>query len=545
VRDNFLAKTKRTLAARVGYHCSNPSCICSTSGPALEQDRRVDIGVAAHIAAAEKGGKRYDLNMSSAERSSGANGIWLCQSCSKLIDSDEHRYSIEVLHQWKRDAVQRAQDSIAGGRALGLIKPEPALDTVDEDFLRGLDLPSADAVDTVAVRLRTATEADVQAFRAALGRPERTLPLTFRPQKSAAPNVTLESVARLTALAAPISVLGPGGTGKSTTLVQLAERLIAEEGLIPVLVPLGEWSDRQDDFFNSILRGNAFGAFRRQHLMQLAYHGRLVLLLDGWNELTPEARLRATHDVTALRRDYPQVGFVISSRQALPIAGPVIEIEALSHDQQMELAQAVCGQEGLNLVDRAWRTDGIRELVGVPLYLNALLGLPPGAPFPETKEAVLRMFVEHNEVAPERIERLRRDTVGQHTAMLVGLAVEATQNANTVVSDTDANRIISHVVRVLADDGQIQIGGAPQPRDIVNGLVSAHLLMRAVGIDGSVRFQHQLFQEWYAAEEVEALMVSAAAGGADARRRLREEILNWPSWEESILFACDRPFARR
>jgi hypothetical protein len=119
MRDEFSAKTIRTLAARVGYHCSNPACICSTSGPALNEQRTVNIGVGAHIAAASKGGKRYDLNMSPAERSSGANGIWLCQSCSKLIDSDEQRYAAPLLHQWKKDAVQRALDAIAGGHPLG------------------------------------------------------------------------------------------------------------------------------------------------------------------------------------------------------------------------------------------------------------------------------------------------------------------------------------------------------------------------------------------------------------------------------------------
>jgi hypothetical protein len=67
--------------------------------------------------------------------------------------------------------------------------------------------------------------------------------------------------------------------------------------------------------------------------MQLAYHGRLALLLDGWNELTPEARLRATNDLGALQRDYPQLGFVISTRrQGSPLAGPVVTIEALSQD---------------------------------------------------------------------------------------------------------------------------------------------------------------------------------------------------------------------
>jgi hypothetical protein len=116
--------------------------------------------------------------------------------------------------------------------------------------------------------------------------------------------------------------------------------------------------------------------------------------------------------------------------------------------------------------------------------------------------------------------------------------VEANRAANTVISDSNANRAISRIVMRLSEDGQI--GAAPQPRDIVDSLVAAHLLVRATGTDGAVSFQHQLFQEWYAAAEVEKLMLQAAAGDGEARKRLREEILNWPSWEESILFACDR-----
>ena len=541
MRDDFSAKTIRTLAARVGYHCSNPTCLCSTSGPALDEERSVNIGVGAHITAAAEGGKRYDPGRSPAERSSGANGIWLCQSCSKLIDSDDARYTVAVLHQWKNDAIQRALDVIAGGRPLGPVKPSATLDAADEDFLRGLDLPSADAVDAVFARLRTATQTDIQAFRSARGRPARTIALTLRLDGSAAPQVTLESMARMTALAQPISIVAPGGTGKSTTLVQLAECMSAQDGPIPVLMPLGEWSDRQEDFFDFILRRNAFGAFRRQHLMQLAYHGRLALLLDGWNELTPEARLRATNDLTALQRDYSQLEVVISSRrQSLPVVGPVVAIEALSQDQQMELAHAMRGQEGVQLVDRAWRTPGVRELVGNPLYLKALLTLPPGGAFPETKEAVLRMFVQHNEIAPDKVERLQRDTLGQHTVMLTGLAVRANRSSNTVISDSNANRTISTIIRRLSEDGQIQSGGTPQPRAIVDSLVDAHLLVRSAGVDGAVSFQHQLFQEWYAAAEVEDLMGRSAAGDTDARKRMREEVLDKPSWEELILFACDR-----
>ena len=103
------------------------------------------------------------------------------------------------------------------------------------------------------------------------------------------------------------------------------------------------------------------------------YHGRLALLLDGWNELTPQARLRATRDIGALQRDYPLLGLVITTRlPAPPVTGPTITIEPLSQGQQIELARAVRGQDGENLVDRAWRTSGVSELMGIPLYLSAL-----------------------------------------------------------------------------------------------------------------------------------------------------------------------------
>jgi hypothetical protein len=107
-RDDFTDKTKDRLAKRVGYRCSNPGCRRPTCGASQKPDGYVSIGVAAHILAAASGGKRYDKSMSTRERKSILNGIWLCQSCSKLIDSDELRYPKELLYQWKHDAEAEA-----------------------------------------------------------------------------------------------------------------------------------------------------------------------------------------------------------------------------------------------------------------------------------------------------------------------------------------------------------------------------------------------------------------------------------------------------
>ena len=88
-RDEFSTTTKETLAKRVGYRCANPNCRKLTCGPCEDENKAINIGVAAHITAASPGGPRYDETLTSEERKSINNGIWLCQSCAKLIDDDE------------------------------------------------------------------------------------------------------------------------------------------------------------------------------------------------------------------------------------------------------------------------------------------------------------------------------------------------------------------------------------------------------------------------------------------------------------------------
>ncbi len=103
-RDNFSEATKELLAKRVAYRCSNPACARVTVGPSSVENEIVNLGVAAHIAAASEGGPRYDQSLSAAERASIQNGIWLCQSCAALIDRDVEMYPVPLLRQWKQEA---------------------------------------------------------------------------------------------------------------------------------------------------------------------------------------------------------------------------------------------------------------------------------------------------------------------------------------------------------------------------------------------------------------------------------------------------------
>lgn len=114
MRKKFPQVTKETLAKRVAYRCSNPTCGALTSGPHTDSNRHVNVGVASHITAASPGGPRYDSTLTSHQRSLIDNAIWLCQVCGKLIDNDPTKYTISSLSQWKVAAEQKAARELAG-----------------------------------------------------------------------------------------------------------------------------------------------------------------------------------------------------------------------------------------------------------------------------------------------------------------------------------------------------------------------------------------------------------------------------------------------
>ena len=112
-RDDFKAHVVRTIAQRAGYRCANQTCLRPTIGPD-GSDKSASIGVAAHITAAAERGPRYDATLTADERASAENGIWLCQTCSRLIDSDESSHSPDQLREWKEFSEMRAYLGIRG-----------------------------------------------------------------------------------------------------------------------------------------------------------------------------------------------------------------------------------------------------------------------------------------------------------------------------------------------------------------------------------------------------------------------------------------------
>lgn len=125
MRDDFSREDKERLAKRAGFRCSAPHCGVSCVGPSDESvSAYSSIGRAAHITAASPKGPRFDPLMTTTERSSIDNGIWLCASDAALVDTNVAMYTIDVLRAWKREHEARVASTI--GRVPGLIEAREA-----------------------------------------------------------------------------------------------------------------------------------------------------------------------------------------------------------------------------------------------------------------------------------------------------------------------------------------------------------------------------------------------------------------------------------
>lgn len=111
-RDDFTKRVIRTLREQVSYRCSNPECRIVTAAPGTNKEGVNRVGQAAHITAASPEGPRYNSQMTSEERASADNGIWLCNICAKKIDNSDEEYSVELLRDWKSKALEKAKKEL-------------------------------------------------------------------------------------------------------------------------------------------------------------------------------------------------------------------------------------------------------------------------------------------------------------------------------------------------------------------------------------------------------------------------------------------------
>lgn len=105
MRDDFPTEVIRICKMQAAFICSRPECRRLTVAPSINDEMSIQYnGKVAHISAASPGGPRYNEQMTSEQRKSISNAIFLCSSCADLIDKNNGvDYNINTIEGWKKD----------------------------------------------------------------------------------------------------------------------------------------------------------------------------------------------------------------------------------------------------------------------------------------------------------------------------------------------------------------------------------------------------------------------------------------------------------
>ena len=107
----------------------------------------------------------------------------------------------------------------------------------------------------------------------------------------------------------------PAGSGKTTTLVQFARRVLSAGGL-PFLVDLPEWVSSHRNILAYIADYPAFGARDLDASLLSKLRGKQppAFLLNGWNEVSLANAGAADAALRDLERSFPAATIVVTTR---------------------------------------------------------------------------------------------------------------------------------------------------------------------------------------------------------------------------------------
>lgn len=107
-------KTRKMLWGRAANHCAFTACRRELVIDATETDDESLIGEECHIVAESPDGPRGDSPLTLEQRDKYGNLVLLCAVHHKVVDDQPGQYTVEHLHQMKKDHENWVKDSLGG-----------------------------------------------------------------------------------------------------------------------------------------------------------------------------------------------------------------------------------------------------------------------------------------------------------------------------------------------------------------------------------------------------------------------------------------------
>jgi energy-coupling factor transporter ATP-binding protein EcfA2 len=330
----------------------------------------------------------------------------------------------------------------------------------------------------------------------------------------------------------------PAGSGKSTTLVQLA-RHVLDAGGLAFLVDLPDWIRSGKEFFSYVAARPQFASRDVDATVLSKLRGAQppIFLLNGWNEVPVVRAEAADAALRELDRSFGAAIVVVATRRhsLVPqLRGSFrLALSPLGRAQRDEYLRLALGDSAHYLRQKLNNSQVLDSITRTPLFLAEVVDIyRSGKDIPPTKMGVLAAVMDAIEQSPEHQVALQQVPLRGHAReYLRAFSMEMTARGETSIVKKDALRLIGSVSDRL--HAAKQIGETPDPREVLDELTKRHVLVPAE--DGSFRFQHQQFQEFFAAGGLRAHLdglVSAKDSIED--RNFLVSYVNEPRWGESL-----------
>ena len=337
----------------------------------------------------------------------------------------------------------------------------------------------------------------------------------------------------------------PAGRGKTTTLTLLAGRRTAASGTA-FLVDLPGWVSSRLTILEFIARSPSFQArgIGAATLAQAQASEHFAFLLNGWNEITESNSIQAVEALRELERSFPAAGIIVATRThhiAPPLPGAVrLRLLLLTRRQRDGYLRARLGDRARLLGSQLDADSVLDEVTRTPLILSGVTSVfEAGAPIPNTKIGVLGAIIRLIEESPEHSAHLITPPLsGRQHDYLGELAMQMTPRGSVSVADSDARAIVHAVASRLRDERQII--ALPEPAAVLAALCAHHVLERIEYPAVEYRFEHQQFQEHYAAVDIKRRLLQLMERNVDAQRRdFTATYVNAPAWAEPLRMVAE------
>ena len=351
--------------------------------------------------------------------------------------------------------------------------------------------------------------------------------------------LSLERIHKMLLQNGRVVLEGPAGRGKTTTLIQLAQRECTAG--TPFLVDLPAWTSwrRGSGILEFIARMPAFLAedLSASDLARVQQTEPFLLLLNGWNEIAESSTARADLALRELERDFANAGIIVATRThhvTPPLPGAArLRLMPTRREQRSAYVEARLGAKGTELIRRIEADPALEELTRTPFILSEVVSLTEaGLGVPSTKMGILDQVSRLQEQREEHANALKGAPIfGRQTDYLTALANEMTRRGSVELPEARARAIVAAVSRELADSGQIEQAGAPT---VLATLTAHHVLERVDYPETAFRFDHQQLQEYFAALDLREQLLDLNGDDADSMKHFVADYVNDAAWAEPL-----------